>query len=362
MEAGGMPNQSTIPVPLVKSPRIYAPASARDPHSVMPPPDFGKESFFEEITEKLPLPDFLRDSVFKGVSLINHVVFKASKPGASIPEQPGSWKFSAIGDYGSGSQALNDVTDNIARSNPKLVLTLGDNVYWNGTEKDFQKRWDPPNYFGDIRKNFPVMPALGNHDLASDPTGAPYFKRFPELKNARYYMFNKGGVHFVALNSNESLAPGSPQYKWLEKDLAKAKDDWKVVYFHHPMYSAYRQQKTPLKEHLGPLMAKYGVNLLLTGHEHNYTRTKALNDAGTVEIISGGGGHTLYPFTEKQGPIVAYRDVEFGHVNFEVTKDKLIGRYVVRDGSVRDTFVIEKETAPSAPSSDAAAGAAQVTK
>jgi len=89
------------------------------------------------------------------------------------------------------------------------------------------------------------------------------------------------------------------------------------------------------------MLAKHAVDLVLVGHEHWYERSKPLNDAGTIQITDGGGGGALYPFPYPQQAWSATRDIDFGHVNFEVRGDnELVGRYVKRDGSVGDTFVL----------------------
>lgn len=354
------------PVPQVPGPRISAPAAARDPKGIVPAPreQENGEPPLEEVLDAMPrvFPHGpLGDAFNNAMKLVNKVAFRPqTSPGAPIAPTPGSWSFAAIGDYGSGPGPLTDVTNNIARHAPKLVLTMGDNVYYNGTEEEFRKKWDPPTAFGDIRRTIPVMPSLGNHDLRADPAAEPYFRRFPELGNARYYSFDEGGVHFVALNSNESVAPDSTQYRWLDQDLTDAADaKFTVMYFHHPMYSSYPKRQGAMQGYLAPLIAKHGVELVLTGHEHNYSRMKPINAGGSVEVIAGGGGHTLHPFLDRQQPFQAYRDVDYGHVEVEVTGDALIGRYVVRDGSVRDTFRIP-QVKPIAPA-DAAAGAAALT-
>lgn len=351
---------SAIPVPRVPSPPISAPPSAKNPQHAVPPtvPPAPEEGRFEEWLDRLPnlIPPWASESMWSVVKTMNRVVFKSKPPGTPVPTQSGSWKFDVIGDYGGGHRPLTDVTGNIARSAPDLVLATGDNVYYNGTEAEYRKKWDPPNMFGDIRTNFPVMPTLGNHDTRKST--APFFKRFPELDTARYYSYDHKGVHFVSLNSNESLEPGSPQLTWLDKDLAASTSDWKVMSFHHPMHSGYPKSSGPLGEYLAPLIAKHGVDLVFTGHEHNYSRSKPINSGGTLEIITGNGGHTLHPFVTPQSPAVAYRDVDFGHVEIEVRGNELVGRYVVRDGSTRDTFVIPNLTP--GVRSDASAGAAAI--
>lgn len=345
-----------IPVPRNPGPAISAPRVAKDWNSLVPPTrtPYGREPLYHEVLdhagEGLPKP--LLDPFWGAVKLINKVIFRSPPPNAPIAETPGSWKFSTIGDYGSGHSPLDEIAQNVIAGRPDIVLTTGDNVYYNGTEAEFQKKWDPPQWFGRVREQLVVRPSLGNHDVRREPDGVPYFKRFPELDEARFYSFDHEGVHFVSLNTNESLAPGSPQHRWLDRDLAASDADWKVLYFHHPLYNGNPGDPGPNKDYLGPLMAKHGVDLLLSGHEHNYQRSKPLNEQGTIEIITGGGGQSLHPFRRRMPEHAAYRDVDFGHVEVEVTGDRLVGRYVVRDGSVRDTFVIENTT-PGAPASRA---------
>lgn len=347
---------TSIPVPRVPSPRISAPDAARDPGSFIPVPRQG-EGPLAEVLEGIPrfIPDWAIEGMFRACRNFNRVIFRSSPPGAPQPVQPDSWSFAAIGDYGGGRQPLTDVARNLIKGRPGLVLTTGDNVYYHGTEEEYQQQWDPPQYFGDVRSNLPVMPTLGNHDTSISTK--PYFDRFPELNGARFYSFTERGVHFTTLDTNESIEPGSPQYRWLEQDLASSNEDWKVLYFHHPMFSGFPGITNPATQHLAPLIARYGVDLVLTGHEHNYSRSTPLNANGTIEVITGNGGHSLHPFISSQPERIAYRDVDFGHVEFEVRKDELVGRYVVRDGSVRDTFVIPNST-PGVR--DAAAGAAAV--
>jgi hypothetical protein len=357
--------QVAIPVPNNPGPKVSAPAAAKDWNAIVPPqpgvvsPEPIYADALDHVSERLP--KFAADAVWGAVKLVNKVAFRSGPPNGPVAETPGSWKFAAIGDYGSGASPQDEIANNVAKGKPELILTLGDNVYYNGTEAEFQKKWDPDTAFGSLRKNFPVRPSLGNHDVRREPDGVPYFKRFPELDNARFYSFDEKGVHFVAINSNESLAPGSPQYKWLERDLAKSAKDWQVLYFHHPIASSQPHGESPNKGYLAPLMAKYGVDLVLSGHEHNYQRSVPLNEGGTIEVVAGGGGKSLHPFAWKQPAHNAYRDVDFGHVEVEVTGDKLVGRYVVRDGSVRDTWVIPNNTPYHPPAAEASETTPQET-
>jgi acid phosphatase type 7 len=357
---------AAVPVPRVTGPEISAPRVARDPRGLVPPsrPPSTPEPLVMEAIDRIPdgLPAFATEGLFSAVRGAHRLLFGRSDTPASpdVPRADGSWNFTAIGDFGSGRKPLTDVARNIAAGKPELIVTTGDNVYYDGTEAEYARKWDPENMFGSLRENFPVLPSLGNHDTRV--SAAPYFRRFPELEKARFYSYDHKNVHFASLNTNESLAPGSPQLKWLEQDLAASPQDWKVVYLHHPLRPGYPGDSAPHHAHLAPVLAKYGVDLVLSGHAHNYTRSKPMNEGGTMEVITGGGGQSLHPFVSRQPGHIAYRDVDFGHLEVEVRPDALVGRYVVRDGTVRDTFVLPNLTpgTPAAATADAQAGAAQV--
>lgn len=204
-----------------------------------------------------------------------------------------TWSFAAIGDYGSGGKAQVKVASTLLARRPDVVLTLGDNAYTFGLEHEWRKRWDPPDRFGAIREQVPVFPSLGNHDTRVGLSA--YFRRFPELDKARYYTFERGDVRFVAVDSNQSLAAGSPQRRWLESTLRDAQHAaFRVLYMHHPLRSSRPGSNERLLGDLGPLLQSQHVDLVLSGHEHHYERTKPLNAYGTIGVTHGGGGKELH--------------------------------------------------------------------
>lgn len=334
---------------------ISAPPSARVPLVYDPDLHDDDGGAVERATEKVGdlLSGRAHDLWSKALSSVNKVIFRSRPGGAPVPRDPTAWTFAAIGDYGGGTNAQTDVAANILRSKPSLVLTLGDNVYSTGAEREWKKYFDPDKYFGAIRREIPVYPTLGNHDVEVPPDA--YFRRFPELGGARYYSFEQGGVHFAALDSNEPLEPGSPQYEWLDRDLAANPDEWKVVYLHHPVYSGVpKRWNNRLRETLAPLLARRGVDLVLVGHEHWYERSKALEGTHMVQATVGAGGKSVVPFVFPQEPWNQYREVSFGHLEVEVGASALVGRYVRRDGTIADTFTVKR------PAADAVNGAALV--
>ena len=106
------------------------------------------------------------------------------------------------------------------------------------------------------------------------------------MNGERYYSFKpKPGIRFFALDSNYM---DRPQLQWLEKELAASGSDWKIAFFHHPIYSSGGRHGSDLQLRtlLEPLFLKYGVDVVLAGHEHFYERVKP--QKGIYYFISGG--------------------------------------------------------------------------
>ena len=106
------------------------------------------------------------------------------------------------------------------------------------------------------------------------------------MNGERYYAFKppQGSVRFFALDSNYM---DKAQLAWLEKELAASDSAWKICFFHHPIYSSgdTHGANVALREQVEPLFLKYGVSLVLTGHEHFYERMKP--QKGINYIVAG---------------------------------------------------------------------------
>jgi hypothetical protein len=124
-----------------------------------------------------------------------------------------------------------------------------------------------------LSKGIKFYAALGNHDA---PDREIAYKPF-NMGGKRYYTFKpKDGVRFFALDSNYM---DKKQLDWLEGELKSSASEWKVCYFHHPLYSSGQKHGSDveLRKVLEPLLLKYGVDVVFAGHEHFYERIKPQN-------------------------------------------------------------------------------------
>ncbi len=227
--------------------------------------------------------------------------------------RPGSGPFCCVGDMGCGCQSQEAVAQEMLRWHQKnpftLVLTTGDNIYgdsfnrmWDrrqgGNKKLFKEKFD--RYYNPLRnRGVLFFAALGNHDLETR-NGRDLIedrRRFNILSNSGYYHFSPDPelVTFVALNTEALLYQNdqSTQLKWLQKVLSESKSIWKIVYGHHPIYTAPGSHPThsSLRKMLEPVLVRNGVKVFISGHNHFYTRMKPQH--GIIHFTTGGGGRDI---------------------------------------------------------------------
>jgi acid phosphatase type 7 len=202
--------------------------------------------------------------------------------------------FVAWGDSGSGGPEQRAVLRQIHTVKFDLMLHLGDIAYEHGRPEELQARHF--SVYAKLLRNFPMYAVAGNHDYAT-LSGEPLRQAFVlpenggELGRERWYSFDWGPVHFVGLDT-EALS--TEQADWLRADLAQKRLPWTVVFGHRPPYSSGEHGSSlDVREAFGPILEAHGVDLVLSGHEHDYERTEPIN--GITYIVSGGGGRELRP-------------------------------------------------------------------
>jgi hypothetical protein len=195
-----------------------------------------------------------------------------------------------------------DLLDSIAGT----VFTLGDNVYPDGTAKQFAECYDPT--WG--RHKARTRPATGNHDYhtleASGYFG--YFGAPAGDADKGYYSYEVGDWHIIVLNSNCGEVGGcdsdSPQGQWLQADLAANPSTCTLAYWHAPLFSSgsHHGGRDRMRDFWQALY-EAGADVVLNGHEHNYERfgpqdPDGLADPGRGirEFVVGTGGGGLYAF------------------------------------------------------------------
>lgn len=278
---------------------------------------------------------------------------KTAKVGAA------PFRFGVIGDYGSGRKPAYRNAALLRRETVEFLLSTGDNVYPLGLEGEYTRALFRP--FGSLMRQIPLWPTLGNHDYGDEAehhrrrrTARPYFRNFVLPRNPgreRFYSFRYANAKFLAIDDEvTSFAPGSRQYRWIESTLRRSRACWTIPFFHHPVHPEYVDPGVPdivktahLQRWLVPLFERHGVKLVLSGHEHNYVRSRSLigaseNRRGVTYVLTGGGGAALDPLPPSPSPLTAARGRFFHHMVFSVAGRQLRARTIDTAGEVRDQF------------------------
>ncbi len=262
---------------------------------------------------------FLTNSLLAAPTLALAAQTSFSAP--RISTNIGAYTFAAIGDYGTGKSEQLVVGEAMAQAHAQTpfnqVLLLGDNMYG---EADFRKKFELP-YQGLLKRNVQFKAVLGNHDMGTMEEQLAY-DRFG-MKGQRFYSFAQpeANAQFFALDSNMMDAP---QMKWLELELAASRAAWKIVFFHHPPFSAGKRHGSDmnLRQRLHPLLAKHGVQLVLNGHDHIYQRTKP--QQGVNYFVSGAGGKVRKGDMDASDSTVALGyDDRYHFMLFDVTPEAI---------------------------------------
>jgi hypothetical protein len=271
----------------------------------------------------------------------------------------GPVRFVVVGDTGSGWNSQYEVAATLAGSAPDLVLHTGDVIY----PRNEAIRTDARclSVYGAHMRTTPYFFTMGNHDLwAGD---AAYLDAFQLPTNAvtgteHFYSFDHGDVHFCSLFVPQrsdnwrlpayTLAEGSLQYGWLTNDLAATAKPWKVLLLHAPVITSGPHRvdndggvsdQAELQRILLPVAERYGVQLLLSGHDHAFERFAPLR--GVHQVVTGGGGFTLYPLYQWD-PATAQFAAVFHHVRVAIEGTRLFLEAVDTHGEVIDAMVIHR--------------------
>ena len=251
----------------------------------------------------------------------------------SMPNKDGSLKFGVLGDFGVADKQQYELAAQMARVHQQfkfsLMLLVGDNLYGSDRPQDFQQKFEIP-YKPLLDAGVVFRASLGNHDSREQRSYKPF-----GMNGELYYSFSAEGVRFIAL---ESTYLELKQVVWLEKQLKESQEDWKIVYFHHPLYcSAGRHgSDVGLREKLEPLFVAYNVSVVFTGHDHVYERIKPQKDI--TYFVTGSGGKLSPGDLDRSSSITAKGlDTEQAFLVAEIIKDEMTFNAVSRSGKVFDS-------------------------
>jgi hypothetical protein len=282
-------------------------------------------NYAAEFTD-LALGATYRYRVSLGERVIAEGYFTTRKPrGAAV-------RFVSFGDNSLGDMSERAIACQAYRARPDFVMNTGDNVYGSGLDHEYARFFFPvynadraaPQVGAPLLRSIPFYTVIANHDVTGvtaehhpvadfdlHPDSLGYFTNmhlplnapvhpqptpivgpaarldaFRDCAGARYprmanYSFDYGDGHFLCLDSNLYLDPTDPTFqRWIADELAGTDAAWKFVVYHHPAFNVGLEHYT--EQHmrvLSPIFERHGVSIVLSGHEHNYQRTRPLRFA-----------------------------------------------------------------------------------
>ena len=288
---------------------------------------YGEGSDLSEILNELPEPSLLHEVTLPGLKKNTQYSYKVVTGNLSSPvhtfhtkkDRNDPIRFIVYGD----SRTLSKIHERIVRrmvpEKPDFIANVGD-VVGRGARLD---EWIDQHFYPirSISGDVPYYISIGNHEYGGFEGHVPPFEQRVHNpltstgSTEYYYSFDYGNAHFIFLDPNEyefpdgdGILPGSQQYKWFVSDLEKAKkkSEWIFVFMHQPPYSevwsgGYYDGEPPLRKYIVPIMEKSGVDIVFSGHTHDYERglphppydPKTGKGNNAVYIITGGGGASL---------------------------------------------------------------------
>jgi hypothetical protein len=342
-------------------------------------------------------------------------------------------RIAAFGDCGRNDNTYQSGTlssyRNYTASNPgEALLLLGDNAYDNGTDAEYQTRFFDI-YSSNILKNHMLFPSPGNHEYANNATrqvdhNIPYYSMFTNPTAAEcggvasgteaYFSWNWGNIHFLSLDSYGKENAGTTrlydttgaQAVWVKSDLAANTRPWVIAYWHHPPFtkggdnSDTNTELINLRQNFIRILERYGVDLIVCGHSHNYERSYLLKNYygteatfniathavssssakydgsanscpyfvssgqvnhGTVYVVAGSSGasggtqsgypHDALPFAFNDG----------GMLYLEVEGNRMDAKFIRRTGVISDQFTMMKDVNKTTNLSINAGASTQIT-
>ena len=279
--------------------------------------------------------------------------------GVDIQMEGDTLVFAALGDFGKSGEAEKSVADLVKSWDPDFIITTGDNNYESGELKTIKENIS--DYYGEYIYNFDApakyrcngeafdeqinkfFPSPGNHDARSKDGLTPYLNFFTLPQDEVYYSFVWGPITFYALNS--TAADVEDQQSWLTEQLNISDTPFQIVYFHHSPYSPGPHGNN---EKMQWNYSEAPIDVVMSGHDHIYSRISKKGEEGLYYIVNGLGGKSLYncdsnTLPEDEFDLFCY-DENYGAIKATCTRNKLVLEFFTIDQPEEpvDQIVIEK--------------------
>jgi len=270
--------------------------------------------------------------------LLSTGAWTAAAQQITLRNTPNSVKFAAIGDNGNGDKAEYDTADMMAKVRQRFafdhVIMLGDNIYGGQGASDLVKKFSQP-YKALLDAGVKFYASIGNHD---DPKNVAY--PLWNMNGQRYYSYVVKNVRFFALDSNRV---DKTELSWLEGQLKSAQEDWKICYFHHPLYSdgGTHGSSVDIRVLLEPLFLAYNVNVVFSGHDHIYERITP--QKGIYYFVEGASGELRKGDTNRSAMTAASFDQDNSFMIVEIDGNTMTFQTISRTGTTVDSGTIERQ-------------------
>ena len=261
------------------------------------------------------------------------------KEHVALPNKEGSFKFTVLGNSGTGEQAQYQLAEQMAIFHMRFkfdhVLLTGGNIAGSERPQDYMKKFELP-YKPLLDAGVKFHASLG----ADDDPHQSHYKLF-NMDGKKYYTFSPTpDISFFALDTN-SLVP--EQTQWLEQQLQGSKANWKIALFHHPMYSSGNrpESQSDLRNMLEPLLVKYNVAVVLSGQGGFYERLQP--QKGIAYFVVGSGGQLKPGSLDKSSGITGKGfDSDQAFLAAEIIGDEMYFMAISREGKIVDAGVVRR--------------------
>ena len=255
-----------------------------------------------------------------------------------LPLMPKSVRFAVIGDNGTGGKEEYEIGTLMEKFHETtgfdFVLMNGDDIYGGKSASEIRKKFELP-YAALLAGGVKFYATLGNHDNPNER----FYKPF-NMNEKRYYNFRNGNVEFFALDSTYM---DTAQMNWLTTQLGNSTAAWKICFFHHPLYSdgKFHGPDLDLRARLEPVLIKYRVNVVFTGHEHFYERLKPQH--GIYYFIEGSSGELREHNLKQSATVGKGFDTDRAFMVVEVAGDELYFETISRTGAIVDSGKMDRQ-------------------